>query len=198
MLTTPDTDPQPVTAGGISLDMWTDLTPYTLSVDDVLANKIVTDNSYLVEANSFLTVPAPGLIGDDTEVFGTNLTAVLDTSPTNGNLTLNTNGGFTYTPTPGYVGSDYFAYQAWDGPTNLGTAGVTLAVALVNHAPVLPAQSNRTIAELTTLTVTNTAADPDAGNLLTYALLTAPTNATISSDGIITWTPTEAQGPSTN
>ena len=71
--------------------------------------------------------------------------------------------------------------------------------ATTNTAPILPGQSNRTIAELTTLLVTNTADDSDLPpQTLTYAFLTAPTNASISSSGIITWTPTEAQGPGTN
>src|SRR5205807_1390655 len=74
----------------------------------------------------------------------------------------------------------------------------------VNSAPTLPAQTNYTIAELTTLTVTNTGADSDLpANTLSYTLSVTSdfgpvTNATISTNGVITWTPTEAQGPSTN
>src|SRR5207237_397493 len=55
-----------------------------------------------------------------------------------------------------------------------------------------------------TLTVTNTATDADLpANTLSYTLsvtcgAAAVTNAGISADGVITWTPTEAQGPSTN
>ena len=69
----------------------------------------------------------------------------------------------------------------------------------LNAVPVLPSQSSRTINELTTLTVTNTATDPDLPtNTLSYTLLVSPTNATISSKGVINWTPAEAQGPGTN
>jgi hypothetical protein len=69
----------------------------------------------------------------------------------------------------------------------------------VNSAPVLPAQGPRTLDELTTLVVMNTASDSDIpANTLTYVLVSAPTNAVISSQGVITWTPSEAQGPSTN
>ncbi len=68
----------------------------------------------------------------------------------------------------------------------------------VNNPPILPAQTNRTIVELTTLTVTNTASDPESPpEVLAYALAVAPTNAVISTNGVITWTPTEAQGPGT-
>jgi hypothetical protein len=70
---------------------------------------------------------------------------------------------------------------------------------LTNSAPAMPTQSSKTIDELTTLSVTNAATDADLPNeLLTYSLLSAPTNAAISATGIITWTPTEGQGPSTN
>lgn len=73
---------------------------------------------------------------------------------------------------------------------------VTLFVS--NSAPVLPVQTNRTIPELTTLTVTNTATDADLpADTLTYQLLNPPAGAAISSAGVITWTPTEAQGPMT-
>jgi hypothetical protein len=68
-----------------------------------------------------------------------------------------------------------------------------------NTAPVLPTQIDRTIPELSTLTVNNAATDSDSPpNILTYTLIAAPAGASISSSGIITWTPTEAQGPSAN
>src|SRR5438105_1773019 len=60
------------------------------------------------------------------------------------------------------------------------------------------------MSKLTTLTVTNTATDSAIpANTLSYTLSIASpagtvTNASISPVGVITWTPTEAQGPSTN
>lgn len=73
-----------------------------------------------------------------------------------------------------------------------------MSVLYSNTPPVLPAQSNRAINELTTLWITNTAIDSDLPvNSLTYSL-TAPAGAAISTNGIITWTPTELQAPSTN
>ena len=62
-------------------------------------------------------------------------------------------------------------------------------------APALPVQTNRTINELTLLTVTNTATDTDLpANTLSY-LLIGPSGATIDANGVITWTPAEDQGP---
>src|SRR2546425_6946474 len=55
------------------------------------------------------------------------------------------------------------------------------------------------MAELTALVVTNTATDSDVPtNVLGYSLINPPEGAIIDSNGVITWTPTEAQGPSTN
>jgi hypothetical protein len=68
-----------------------------------------------------------------------------------------------------------------------------------NLSPILPYQANVVVNVGATLVVTNTATDSTVpANLLTYALQTAPTNASISAAGIITWTPTQAQGPSIN
>src|SRR5207244_965284 len=54
-----------------------------------------------------------------------------------------------------------------------------------NNPPVLPLQTNRTIAPLSTLFVTNTATDPDLpANPLTYTLQ-GPANATINTNGVI-------------
>ncbi len=58
---------------------------------------------------------------------------------------------------------------------------------------------NRTVAELSPLTFTVTATDPNAGDVLTFSLdAGAPAGATIvGGTGAFSWTPTEAQGPGT-
>src|SRR4029077_2024652 len=53
--------------------------------------------------------------------------------------------------------------------------------------------------ELTTLTVTNSATDPDIGQTLTFALVLAPGSMGINpSTGTISWVPPQTQSPSTN
>ena len=77
--------------------------------------------------------------------------------------------------------------------------GMAVASAVINRGPVFAVQTNRTVGELTQLVVTNTATDSEVpANVLSYILLTNPANATIDGNGIIRWTPTEQQGPSTN
>jgi len=84
-------------------------------------------------------------------------------------------------------------------PPLTATNTFTVVVNELNSPPLLPAQNNRTIAGLATLIVTNAATDADIPvNALSYTLLTAPTNATIDTNGVIIWTPTMTQVPSTN
>src|SRR5213080_2387146 len=54
--------------------------------------------------------------------------------------------------------------------------------------------------EGTSLVITNTATDSDLpANTLTFSLVSPPAGMSIDpSSGVLTWTPTEAQGPSTN
>ena len=59
---------------------------------------------------------------------GTNLTAVLVSGPTNGTLTLNNNGGFSYTPTSSFSGVASFTYLAKDSVSNSTPATVTIDV----------------------------------------------------------------------
>src|SRR5438128_939280 len=85
-------------------------------------------------------------------------------------------------------------------PQSSDTKSFTVVVTEVNSAPVLTVPTNQTVTELSTLTVTNTASDADLPtNTLTFSLVSAPAGVNLdSSSGVLTWTPTEAQGPSTN
>ena len=199
MISTTDVEAQPFAGGSVSLDFWTDATPYIPIFDDVMVNNDAADDSYSVNENSMFKVSTPGLLANDTGVYGTNLTASLAAGPSHGTVTVTNNGGFQYTPTNNYAGPDSFTYTANDGTTNLGTATVSLNVLVVNSAPAFVATpTNRTIAELTLLTVTNNATDSDVpAQTLTYQLSSPPAGASIDTNGVITWTPSEAQGPGT-
>ncbi|HWH70944.1 MAG TPA: hypothetical protein VNT26_16260, partial [Candidatus Sulfotelmatobacter sp.] len=86
------------------------------------------------------------------------------------------------------------------GGWRIDSVAITNYGALVqNHPPILLAPPNVILNELTLLRVTNTAMDLDVPDqALSYRLLAPPAGATIDSRGVITWTPTEAQGPGTN
>ncbi|HTY87248.1 MAG TPA: S8 family serine peptidase [Candidatus Acidoferrum sp.] len=63
---------------------------------------------------------------------------------------------------------------------------------------VLPFQTNQTVAAGTTLVVNNTATDSDPNAIVGYQLSAAPPGASISANGIITWTPSLAFVNTTN
>jgi molybdopterin-binding protein len=108
-----------------------------------------------------------------------------------------------YTFTTVVTDTNVYAVNAQDLSA---TNSFTVTVNAIHNGPVLGVVSNQVVNELTLLTVTNAATDNDIPALpLTYTLAVTNaltggvvTNASISTNGIISWTPTEAQGPSTN
>jgi VCBS repeat-containing protein len=88
---------------------------------------VANNDSYSVAEGSVLTVAAPGVLANDTGGSGT-LTATLATGPSDGTLSLNSNGSFTYTPKAGFSGMDTFTYTATDGLTTSSAATVTITV----------------------------------------------------------------------
>jgi large repetitive protein len=117
------------TNGGILLEMWaTAPTAYTLTASNVTVNPLVLKTAYNTSQNTALNVPAPGVLTNALDVYGTNLTTTLVSGPISGTVNLNTNGSFSYTPTANFVGTDGFTIQAKDGLNSLGTAPVTVNV----------------------------------------------------------------------
>ncbi len=108
---------------------------------------VANNDAYTMDEDTVLTVNAPGVLGNDTDADGSPLT-VFDPDPTtanvdpvvapvNGQLVLNTNGSFTYTPNLDFFGIDTFVYFATD-PRLLSNvpATVTIDVRPVNDAPL--------------------------------------------------------------
>ena len=156
---------------------------------------VANGNSYSTTKAVALSVAAPGVLANDTDVDGNPLTAVLATGPANGTLTLNANGSFTYTPSATFVGTDSFTYRANDGTTNSATATVSIAVnPPPNNAPVANGNSYSTT-KAVALSVAAPGVlgnDTDAdSNPLTAVLATGPANGTLSlnANGSFTYTP---------
>jgi VCBS repeat-containing protein len=70
------------------------------------------------------------VLGNDSDVDGDGLTAVLDQDVSHGGLTLNPDGSFSYTPEPGYTGPDSFQYHASGGSAASNTVTVSFLVVL--------------------------------------------------------------------
>jgi hypothetical protein len=102
----------------------------TITVTKVDLPPTVQNASFSVEENTTLTVPAPGILATASDPNGLPLTAIVVNPPLNGSLTLNPDGGFTYTPAMYYVGTDSFTFKAFDGVlySNLGTTTITVTI----------------------------------------------------------------------
>ncbi len=90
------------------------------------------NDSYSTSLDTLLTVSAAtGVLANDVDA--DPLAAVLVSGPTDGNLTLQSDGSFTYTPDIGFSGSDSFTYVANDGTSSSNLATVTLGVDLASY-----------------------------------------------------------------
>src|SRR4051812_14874022 len=109
-----------------------------------------------------------------------------------------TNRTIRINPLPDQSGSTTITVTVSDGNGGSTATGFNVTVTAVNDAPILSPIQDRTINEGETLTLTNAATDVD-GPSLSFSLTTGPSGAAIDAQtGVLTWTPLESQGPSTN
>jgi len=100
----------------------------TITVTAVNDAPTAAPESYPTFEDTSLNVAAPGVLGNDTDPDGNPLTAALVSAPSNGTLTLNTDGSFTYAPALDFSGSDSFTYRAIDGALGSNAATVWIDV----------------------------------------------------------------------
>lgn len=160
------------------------------------ATPVAVADSYSVEAGGTLTISSTsGVLHNDTDADGDTLTALAGTAPTNGTLSLNADGSFTYTPHTNFTGADTFTYMATDGTQSSTAATVTVTVTATNTAPVTAADSY-TLQEDSSITVSaadgvlKNDSDPQ-GSAITAVLVAAPQNGTVSlnANGSFNYTP---------
>lgn len=94
-----------------------------------------------------LNVPAPGVLGNDTDADGDALQALEVSAPLNGSLALAADGSFAYTPDADFAGQDSFTYRATDGEESSGIATVRLDVTPVNDVPTVTATAKACAAD---------------------------------------------------
>jgi PKD repeat protein/subtilisin-like proprotein convertase family protein len=116
-----------------------------ITVSPVNSAPVAMNDLYSVTMSGMLEVGAPGVLGNDTDVDGDTLTAILVSTTSHGTLTLTNNGGFTYAPETSYTGSDSFTYRANDGQANseIATVGITVNP-VPNPPPVVSFEADPT------------------------------------------------------
>ena len=191
------------------------VTDGALTATAIVAIEIAPDNDppvALGDASSTTQgAPATGsVLGNDADIDGDTLTAVLASNAGHGTVVLHNDGTFTYTPSPTFVGTDSFTYRANDGRALSEPATVTITVApSANQAPSFSAGANVTVDEdsgpyaAPWATSINPGGPSESAQVLTFSV--AKTNGnlfasgpSIAGDGQLTFTPAaNASGTST-
>jgi len=153
------------------------------------------DNYSTVEDTALFVPTGTGILSNDTDPDSPGLSALIESGPSNGTLSLSGQGSFTYTPDLNFFGTDTYTYRASDGENLSRPQLVTINVAPVNDPPLALAE-NYTIAPGQTLTVTSgngvlaNDSDPDNQNLI--AVVDSSTSfgsLNLASDGSFTFVP---------
>lgn len=148
-----------------TIDPNTTLVPGSLKV-----SPLAFADTYNATKDVALSVPAPGVLSNDTGTPAPTAVPIAGGSTANGGtVTLLSDGSFTYTPPAGFTGADTFNYTATNGLTPDDTATVTINV---DEGP-----------SVTTTTPTNGAMNV-AGNTNITVNFSEPVNATTSSFSI--------------
>jgi VCBS repeat-containing protein len=112
-----------------------------------------------------LSVPAPGVLANDTDANGDAVTAVLVSGPAHGTLALQSDGSFVYTPAANFHGADSFTYKAADGTLQSASATVSLTVTPVNDPPSADAGGPYAVGEGETITLAGSGSDVEGDAL---------------------------------
>ncbi|RPI38808.1 MAG: tandem-95 repeat protein [Methanoregulaceae archaeon] len=93
-------------------------------------------DTYTTPRDAALIIAAPGVLANDIDLDGDDLTASLQNLPSNGTVTMNADGSFVYTPADGYTGSVLFTYLADDGDLSAAATVIINVLPTLNHRPV--------------------------------------------------------------
>ena len=170
--------------------------PSVFVVDATLAYNlpVAHGDTYSTPKNTVLTVPASGVLANDTGAEGNTLNAILVKGAFFGTIHLNVNGSFSYIPHTGYVGIDTFTYKANDGTADSNIAMVIIFIIPI-YTPPVASNDNYNTPENTQLNipapgilVNDTRA---AGTTITAAKVTNPSDGTLtlSANGSFSYTP---------
>ena len=172
-----------------------DVASVTLNVSAVNDGPLAVNDEYTIDEDTSLTLPAPGILGNDSDPEADPLAASLVSGPLHGTLSLAADGSLTYTPEANFNGTDGFSYLVSDGSAESEVATVTINVASVEDPPL--AVNDEYITDEDTPLAIDAAAgllandsDPDSSSL-TVAMVSGPVHGTVilNADGSFDYTP---------
>ena len=113
-------------------------------------------------------------------------------------LKIDAAGKLQWTPTSLQVGNQVVQISVSDGALSAQTQ-LLITVEPLNSPPQFPALALRRVSEGNLLSFNLVASDSDEpAQKLTFNLVNGPEGLSVSSNGVVSWRPSEAQGPSTN
>ncbi len=144
---------------------------------------IAIDDAVITAEDTGITFSA---LGNDIDVDGNGVMPDLTSLPSHGDVVLNGDGTFTYTPTANFTGTDSFTYLAYsvaDGTLMSNSATVTITVTPVNDVPLV-SDISRAVDEdgVLLLDLLSDASDVD-GDTLSVSSVAQPTHGYIGVDG---------------
>jgi VCBS repeat-containing protein/parallel beta-helix repeat protein len=166
----------------------------TINVTSLNSPPNAVSDSYSVAEDMTLVVATAGVLANDTDANSDPLTVALVGTTSNGTLTLNADGSFTYSPNPNFNGTDSFTYRINDGSANSNLAAVTITVYPLNDAPVAN-NDGFNASEDSALTVPAAGVrenDTDLdGDSISVILVSGPNNGTLTlnPDGSFSYMP---------
>lgn len=166
--------------------------PVTVTFTIGNAAPVAYSDFYTLTKNVALETDAPGVLLNDYDPEELTITAVLEDEPEHGDIDLNSDGSFTFTPDNNYVGDDSFTYRVSDGNSSSAPQVVALTIKNSNSAPVADDDTytmpHDTDIERTTILDNDTDADFDQ---LWVALVSGPAHGTLilKPDGFFRYVP---------
>ncbi|HEV7349826.1 Ig-like domain-containing protein [Telluribacter sp.] len=103
---------------------------------------VAVNDKYETDEDTELEVSIPGILANDTDqdTPAEQLTVEIVESTSNGTVTLNPDGSFTYMPKLDYTGADSFTYKVYDGVSYSNVATVSITIKPVNDTLRLAAK----------------------------------------------------------
>ncbi len=169
-------------------------TTVTINVSAVNDAPVGHNDIHSVNEGAEVTVDAPGILANDSDVENESLSAVLVFGTSRGTLTLDANGSFSYLHDGSETTTDSFAYKAFDGDKYSGPTTVNISINPVNDPPLASDDSFVTDedAQLTISAPGVLSNDSDAENdSLAASLQSGASHGTVvlNSDGSFTYSP---------
>ncbi len=180
----------------------TDIAMVRININGLNDNPIAENAAYGTDEDTLLSIAAPGLLNNVTEIDGSDIVSVVPNTfltMKGATVVISETGSFTYDPRTatdlqslaiGDSAQDSFIYTVYDSKGSMDTGNVTVNVIGLNDAPVITTIDVTTVNEDALYHVDYEGTDVDSGTTLTWAFIS---NATwlniISGTGILSGTP---------